>query len=172
MSSPSPVQLLSPNIVQLIVCHVVGSSHQVFASVLANSNEKNKLLKPLRWIGHNFCAIAYPLYCNRFKLELVGPEYHECSIYNPLICPCDPSYYMRNDHGHPKHYLAKELIIELHEQAVYIGEALGALMPAPYEGCAFPLVRSITFYFMMYKPTEDDMPSPPEFEANISALVE
>ncbi|KAJ1923848.1 hypothetical protein GGI09_004636 [Coemansia sp. S100] len=172
MSSPSPVQLLSPNIVQLIVCHVVGSSRQVFANVLANSNEQNKLLKLLLWIGHNFCAIAYPLYCNHFKLGPVGPEYHKCSIYNQLIYPCDPSYHMRNDLGYPIHYLAKKLINGRHEQAVYTGEALEALMNAPYEGCAFPLVRCITFNYMMYKPTEYDTPSPPESEANISVLVE
>ncbi|KAJ2247402.1 hypothetical protein GGI13_005057 [Coemansia sp. RSA 455] len=149
MLSPSPIQLLPPNIVQLIVCHVVGSSRQVFASVLANSNEQNKLLKPLLRIGHNFCAIAYPLYCNHFKLELVGPEYDEGSIYNPL-----------------------ELIAELNKQAVYTGEALGALVHVPYEGCAFPLVCCITFHYKMYNPTEDDTPNPPESEANVSALAE
>ncbi|KAJ2065513.1 hypothetical protein GGI17_000326 [Coemansia sp. S146] len=40
-----------------------------------------------------------------------------------------------------------------------------------YEGCAFLLVRCISLHFMMYEPTEDDTPSPPESEANISALV-
>ncbi|KAJ2756615.1 hypothetical protein GGI19_000705 [Coemansia pectinata] len=152
--------------------HVVSSSRQVFAGVVAGSNEHNELLKPLLWASHNFRAIAYPLYCNHFKLELDGPEYHERSMYNPLLRPCDPGYHMRNDLGYPTHYLAKELIIELSEWTVYAGGALRALMRAPYEGCAFPLVRSILFHLMMYKPTEDDTPNPPESEANTSALVE
>ncbi|KAJ2827477.1 hypothetical protein GGI24_002633, partial [Coemansia furcata] len=172
MSSPSQIQLLSPDIVQLIISHVVGSSRQVFAGVLPNSNEHKELLKPLLWVSHNFRAIAYPIYCDHFKIELVGPAYHERSMYNPLICPCDPGYHMRSDLGYPAHHLAKEIIIELDEWTVYTGKALQTLTRAPYEGCAFPQVHSITFHFMMYKPTEDDTPNPPESEAEISALVE
>ncbi|KAJ2028529.1 hypothetical protein IWW57_002107 [Coemansia sp. S610] len=172
MSSPSPIQLLAPNVVQRIVSHVVGSSRQVFAGVLANSNEHNKVLRPLMWVSQNFRAIAYPLYCYHFKLELAGPEYHERSMYNPLIEPHDPGYHMRNDLGYPTHHLAKELTIELEEWAVYDGHALRKLTLAPFERCAFPLVRSITFHFMMYKPLEFDTHNPPESGAAIGALVE
>ncbi|KAJ2691260.1 hypothetical protein IWW39_000159 [Coemansia spiralis] len=172
MSSPSPIQLLAPSVVQRIVSHVVGSSRQVFAGVLANSNEHNKVLKPLMWVSQNFRAIAYPLYCCHFKLDLAGPEYHERSMYNPLIEPHDPGYHMRNDLGYPTHHLAKELTIELEEWAVYDGHALRKLTLAPFEGYAFPLVRSITFHFMMYKPLEFDTHNPPESGAAIGALVE
>ncbi|KAJ2886700.1 hypothetical protein H4R27_000489 [Coemansia aciculifera] len=43
------------------------------------------------------------------------------------------------------HHLARELVIELNKDDVYSGEALQMLSRSPYDGCAFPLVRKITF---------------------------
>ncbi|KAJ2346225.1 hypothetical protein GGH92_003702 [Coemansia sp. RSA 2673] len=40
-------------------------------------------------------------------------------------------------------------MIELDERDIYSGEALRMLTNAPYEGCAFPLVRKITFLIFM-----------------------
>ncbi|KAJ2871307.1 hypothetical protein GGH93_004921 [Coemansia aciculifera] len=48
--------------------------------------------------------------------------------------------------NHPTtHHLARELVIEPNKDDVYSGEALQMLSHSPYDGCAFPLVRKITF---------------------------
>ncbi|KAJ2876806.1 hypothetical protein H4R27_006300, partial [Coemansia aciculifera] len=69
--------------------------------------------------------------------------------------PRDFGYHLLDSLGHPTHHLAKKLIIELDEGDIYAGGALRVLTHAPYEGCAFPLVRKITFRIFMDITDED-----------------
>ncbi|KAJ2811666.1 hypothetical protein H4S07_001913, partial [Coemansia furcata] len=50
-----------------------------------------------------------------------------------------------NKPSYPTHHLAKELWLIFDIGSVYSGKALQMLSAAPYEGCAFPLVREIIF---------------------------
>ncbi|KAJ2056264.1 hypothetical protein GGI17_006282 [Coemansia sp. S146] len=71
--------------------------------------------------------------------------------------------------GHPTHHLAKTLEIELDEADIYTGTALQILSRAPYDGCAFPLVRRITFTIFL----GDSAQAKQSLVAtNISALVQ
>ncbi|KAJ2812466.1 hypothetical protein H4S07_001381, partial [Coemansia furcata] len=54
---------------------------------------------------------------------------------------------MHNKPSYPTHHLAKELRLVFDVESVYSGKALQILSAAPYEGCAFPLVREIIFEF-------------------------
>ncbi|KAJ2452868.1 hypothetical protein GGF42_003929 [Coemansia sp. RSA 2424] len=50
--------------------------------------------------------------------------------------------------------MAKSLIIELDEWAIYSGKAVKMLSSAPYDGCAFPLVRKIALFIFMERTSE------------------
>ncbi|KAJ2859767.1 hypothetical protein GGH94_005927, partial [Coemansia aciculifera] len=50
---------------------------------------------------------------------------------------------MNNNLGYPTHNLVKTLDIEIDEEYIYSDVALSRLSRAPYNGCAFPLVRRI-----------------------------
>ncbi|KAJ2461611.1 hypothetical protein GGF42_000083 [Coemansia sp. RSA 2424] len=50
--------------------------------------------------------------------------------------------------------MAKSLIIELDEWAIYSGKAVKMLSSAPYDGCAFPLVRKIALFIFMDRTSE------------------
>ncbi|KAJ2056265.1 hypothetical protein GGI17_006283 [Coemansia sp. S146] len=168
MFSSTPFQFFPPDIVRLIVDHVVGSSRQVFAGVEPNSDEWNALLKPLLWACHNFRAVAYLLYCSRYKLAIANSP-----NYRRLLKRAKPSsfyigYRMNNNLGYPTHHLAKTLDIEIDEESIYSGEALMMLSRAPYNGCAFPLVRRIVFLIV----TDDGLEEGKRTKRNIVAFVQ
>ncbi|KAJ2860451.1 hypothetical protein GGH94_005510 [Coemansia aciculifera] len=154
MLSSSPFQFLPPHVVRLIVNHVVGSSRQVFADIEPNSNEWNTLLKPLLWICHNFRAVAYPLYCSRFKLELSNSQNYHRFLKYANTTPFYIGYRMNNNLGYPTHHLAKTLDVEIDEESIYSGKALKMLSRKPYNGCAFPLVCKIVFAIVTDKDLE------------------
>ncbi|KAJ2074086.1 hypothetical protein GGH13_001556 [Coemansia sp. S155-1] len=134
MNSLSPLQIVPLHIAQIIVNYVAESSSVVSSGVLVNSKEYRSLLKPLLWVCSNFRAIAYPLYFCQAKLEL-------SSTSNDVKYSQVDSLGL----GYPSHHLAKEIVIEVSDQAVYSGEALKLLSQEPYDGCAFPLARTLTF---------------------------
>ncbi|KAJ2834927.1 hypothetical protein GGI24_000116 [Coemansia furcata] len=145
MFSSSSFQFLPIHIVRLIVGHVVGSSRQELTGVEPNSNKWNTLLKPLLWICKNFRAVAYPLYCSRFKLTIANSKAYHRLLENSKTSSFSIGYRMNNGLGYPTHHLAKTLDIEIDEESIYSGEALTMLSLAPYGNCAFPLVRRIIF---------------------------
>lgn len=70
--------------------------------------------------------------------------------------------------GHPTYHLTRELEIELDEIDIYFGTALVLLSRAPFDGCALPLVRRITFTIHL----GDSIRAPQSVVvANISASV-
>ncbi|KAJ1898732.1 hypothetical protein LPJ71_006117 [Coemansia sp. S17] len=74
--------------------------------------------------------------------------------------------------GHCLHHLAKELTIDVDEQAVNSGQALEMLSQEPYEGCAFPSALAIRFNMVIYATNTNRATSPLETEANINAFVQ
>ncbi|KAJ2757433.1 hypothetical protein GGI19_000034 [Coemansia pectinata] len=151
----------------MTVDHVVGSSRVVFARIKPNSNEWNTLLKPLLWTWHNFRAVAYPLYCSRYKLAIANsPNYH-LFYRGPGTASFNIGHRMNNNLGYPTHHLAKTLDIEIDEESIYSGEALKMLSRVPYDGCAFPLVRRIVFLLV----TDDGLKESKKTKRNIVAFV-
>ncbi|KAJ2886413.1 hypothetical protein H4R27_000704 [Coemansia aciculifera] len=166
MHSVSPLQTLSLHVVQLIVNHVVGSSHLVFAETNNQPKEYKILLRPLLWVCRNFRNVARSLYCRSFDLDLYSARSIE--RYNQDTRP------RLFDLGYPTHHLAKALTISLTEASIYLGQALEGLSQSPYCGQAFPLVRKITFFIAMDDPGEIDEEieiHPQVVEANIDAFA-
>ncbi|KAJ2467184.1 hypothetical protein GGI03_001703 [Coemansia sp. RSA 2337] len=151
MSAHSPLQLLPIHVVQLIVNHVAGSSRVAFDGVDANSPKYRMLLKPLLWVCHNFRAVAYSRYCNKFELNLTSMPLNALDeLY--LGFRCSSVDYRTISHlGYSTHRSAKEVTVFLDERAVYSGEALGMVSCVPYEACSLPLARKIAFIFVTEK---------------------
>ncbi|KAJ2060210.1 hypothetical protein GGI17_003908 [Coemansia sp. S146] len=76
---------------------------------------------------------------------------------------------MDNYLGHPTQRLARELEIKLNEDDVYSGEALNVLSHEPFNRCAFPLARNITFFIVLSRNIQTVQPVVAE---NISAFVQ
>ncbi|KAJ1670587.1 hypothetical protein GGF38_001419 [Coemansia sp. RSA 25] len=86
---------------------------------------------------------------------------------------------------HPMYHLARELGVSLGLWSIYTGQALRLLSSAPYEGCAFPLVRRISIDIAAddndsdnyWNRSVDDYLTakyktyPPDTAANIAAFV-
>ncbi|KAJ2751543.1 hypothetical protein GGI19_004417, partial [Coemansia pectinata] len=171
MRSVFAFQLLPNHAIERIVDHVTGSSRVLFDGVKPNSNEYRTMLGPLLSVCQGFRTIALARYCSLCKLELASSYTYKKAHSrasksasqsadrrdrygeNPNLR--DFGYHLLDSLGHPTHHLAKELIIELDEGDMYSGEALRVLTHAPYEACAFPLVRKITFRIFMDITDED-----------------
>ncbi|KAJ2066205.1 hypothetical protein GGI08_001984 [Coemansia sp. S2] len=70
------------------------------------------------------------------------------------------------------YHLVKELNIEVDERSIYSGKALRMLMREPYNGCAFPLVRTLTFSFAIDGADKHNDSSSHEAEENIREFVQ
>ncbi|KAJ2862195.1 hypothetical protein GGH94_004426 [Coemansia aciculifera] len=73
------------------------------------------------------------------------------------------------------HSIYDNLEIALYAWDIYSGKALQQLSSAPYDGCAFPLVRVLTFNIRFvddYLSEDQNINSPPGTEANILAFVQ
>ncbi|KAJ2053234.1 hypothetical protein H4S04_000805, partial [Coemansia sp. S16] len=173
MTTPSPFQFLPLHVIKLIVDHVVSSSRMEFDEVRTDSQKYKALLEPLLQVSHNFRAIALPLYCNYFKIKVSLSSQDAHGVYHLSSSHSDRNTYKYL--GHTTHHLAKKLEIELDERAVYSGMALEALSRAPYDGCAFPLVRKIALSLAMEKLDDEDEGVEVDVsraEANIREFVE
>ncbi|KAJ2812535.1 hypothetical protein H4S07_001336 [Coemansia furcata] len=140
MDTLSAFQLLPPHVVKLIVDHVSGSSRLQFDCKYKDedSDEYEILQKPLLSVCHNFRAIVHQRFCRKYALILRnGSDSAEVWFSSWPGC--------RLELGYPAHHLAKELWFRVDLESVYSGKALQMLSAAPYEGCAFPLVRKLTF---------------------------
>ncbi|KAJ2061154.1 hypothetical protein GGI17_003264 [Coemansia sp. S146] len=134
----------------------------MFDGVENNTTAYKVLLRPLLWVCSNFRAIALPLFCNCFELDLTDTMLSEQEDqYLPLDHP---------DLGYPTFYLAKELDIEIRKDVVYTGKVLDMLSRSPYDGCVFPWVSNITFIFHSNEPDDDIVADPVQFKANIRAF--
>ncbi|KAJ2838647.1 hypothetical protein FBU31_000874 [Coemansia sp. 'formosensis'] len=75
---------------------------------------------------------------------------------------------MNNGLSYPTHHLAKTLDIEIDKESIYSGEALNMFSLAPYDSCAFPLVRRIIFLIAL----EEGFREGTEIANNAAAFVQ
>ncbi|KAJ2733601.1 hypothetical protein IW152_002971 [Coemansia sp. BCRC 34962] len=144
----SPLQRLPLHVVQLTVDHVTGSSRLVFDGIHINSQEYRALLKPLLEVCSNFRSVACPRYYSSFELNVSKRSLDYLSQRYSQIPLAGVNYRTLNYPGYCMPRLAKDVTVFLAEQAVYSGEALEIVSCAPYNGCAFPLARVLTFVFV------------------------
>ncbi|KAJ2461608.1 hypothetical protein GGF42_000080 [Coemansia sp. RSA 2424] len=174
MHTLSVFQLLPEHVVKLVVDHVAGSSRLDSDDVYKDSEEYNLLQMPLLWVCHNFRAFVYARFCGTCKLKLDegrGSYVDSRPLWPPCLRKLD----------YPTHHLANDLYLNLSIWSIYTGTALQLLSSAPYEGCAFPLVRQLTIGLCLsdklnhisenHPPTSLDV-YPPETTANAAAFVQ
>ncbi|KAJ1670035.1 hypothetical protein GGF38_001806, partial [Coemansia sp. RSA 25] len=92
---------------------------------------------PLLWVCHNFRAFVHARFCDKYELDIY--EYGDKVVAKRSSWPDSD-----RELGYPTHHLASKLDISLHLQSIFTGEALQLLSSAPYDGCAFPLVRALS----------------------------
>ncbi|KAJ1822169.1 hypothetical protein LPJ60_002168, partial [Coemansia sp. RSA 2675] len=144
MPTLSIIQLLPLHVIEQIVGYIVGSSRMVFDGVFTDSQEYKELLKPLLWVSSDFRTVALPLYCNYFKVIVSTTAQADQNDHGLLERQSSDHCVSYRYLGHPTHHLTKDLKVQLEGRAIYSGQALAVLSGAPYDGCAFPLVRRLT----------------------------
>ncbi|KAJ2459067.1 hypothetical protein GGF42_001691 [Coemansia sp. RSA 2424] len=169
MTSLSVFQLLPEHVVEMVVDHVAGSSRLQYDSVHSLTDEYDSIHMPLLSVCHNFRAFVLARLYRRQQLDICGFKTHP----GPTVYPW------------PAYHLAKELDVYLGLWSIYTGQALRLLLSAPYEGCAFPLVRKISIDIAADNHDSDNhwhgsvddylmdkyKAYPPDIAANIAAFV-
>ncbi|KAJ2459813.1 hypothetical protein GGF42_001239 [Coemansia sp. RSA 2424] len=174
MHTLSIFQLLPEHVVKLIVDHVADCSRLHCYDTYKGSEEYNLLQMPLLWVCHNFRAFVYARFCSNYELQLdEGRDRYVDSRHSWPFCLRKIDY--------PTHHLAKKLFYQASFWSVFSGKATQQLSGAPYEGCAFPLVRQLTIIlcddeehrqvFGSHSPDGLDR-YPPDTTANIAAFVQ
>ncbi|KAJ1921615.1 hypothetical protein LPJ71_001291 [Coemansia sp. S17] len=122
---------------------------------------------PLLWVCNNFRTDVYARFCRSYGLQVAG---HTNAVRGMRtswpVCLKQLDY--------PTQHLASELTIFVDIWSICSGHALDILSCAPYNGCAFPMVRKIKFYFNPpppSKPHGDDSSDKQKIQVNISAFV-
>ncbi|KAJ2061464.1 hypothetical protein GGI17_003039 [Coemansia sp. S146] len=139
--SLSQFQTLPPHVVQMVVDYIPDRGHGFLYDEYDNSKENMARHMALLWISSNFRAIVQLRYCRALCLQLIDKT--------SVVESAQASWPFRpKELGYPTHHFAKELSLELSMPCICSGQALKMLSHAPYNGCAFPLVRSITFNFI------------------------
>ncbi|KAJ2460555.1 hypothetical protein GGF42_000763 [Coemansia sp. RSA 2424] len=174
MHTLSAFQLLPSHMVKLIVDHVAGCSRLQFDGIYEDSEEYKLLQMPLLWACHNFRAFVYARFCDKYVLHLKrgrGKLSYKKFLWPSCLRKLD----------YPTHNLAKHLIYEGSFWSIYSGNALQRLSGAPYDGCAFPLVRQLTISLCLSSRQKQTLWSyppggfvryPPDTTANIAAFVQ
>ncbi|KAJ2635035.1 hypothetical protein GGF44_003409 [Coemansia sp. RSA 1694] len=174
MHTLSAFQLFPEHIVKLIIDHVAGSSRLRYDGISKNTDKYKLLQMPLLWVCHNFRAFVYARFCDKYELRLEEgiDGYVGSRLSWPLrLCKID----------YPTHHLAKDIHYEESFRSIYSGKALQRLSSAPYDECAFPLVRQLEIclrlddeHWWMSKsyPSGSLDSYPPDTTANIAAFVQ
>ncbi|KAJ2694486.1 hypothetical protein H4218_005584 [Coemansia sp. IMI 209128] len=167
MHLSSPLQALPLDVIEYIVGHVAGSSRLQFDGVTNGTKEQANLLRPLLSVSHCFRAVAISHFCQTHTLFLdsvsacvwdVRAAWFHCFRHEKL----------------PMHPHAKTLHIEVGENHIYNGLALGALLRKPYADYTFPKARLLRFKFDSsrgLRQPADGETTLPEIEANITAFA-
>ncbi|KAJ2640648.1 hypothetical protein GGF44_002490, partial [Coemansia sp. RSA 1694] len=174
MHTLSAFQLLPEHVVKLIVDHVADCSRLRYDRIYKDSDEYNLLQMPLLWVCHNFRAFVYARFCGKCELQLdEGRDIYVDSRPSWPLCLRKLDY--------PTLHLATDLYLNLSIWSIYAGTALQQLSSAPYEDCAFPLVRQLTIGLCLgdkLKQISESRPPtsldsyPPDTTANIAAFVQ
>ncbi|KAJ2508791.1 hypothetical protein IWW47_000425 [Coemansia sp. RSA 2052] len=174
MHTLSAFQLLPEHVVKLIVDHVADCSRLRYDCIYKDSDEYNLLQMPLLWVCHNFRAFICARFCGKCELQLdEGRDIYVDSRPSWPLCLRKLDY--------PTLHLATDLYLNLSIWSIYAGTALQQLSSAPYEDCAFPLVRQLTIGLCLgdkLKQISESRPPtsldsyPPDTTANIAAFVQ
>ncbi|KAJ2327020.1 hypothetical protein GGI00_004578, partial [Coemansia sp. RSA 2681] len=162
------------HIVEMVVNHVAGCSRLQFDGVTNESDEYKLLQMPLLWVCHNFRAFVYARFCDKYTLQL--RKSRGKLSYSRVSWP---SCLRKIDY--PTHHLAKHVLYEVSIKSIFSGRETQQLSNAPYEGCAFPLVRQIEIR-LRFDDTQWPMSKnytskgfdryPPGAAANIAAFIQ
>ncbi|KAJ2737955.1 hypothetical protein GGI20_006352, partial [Coemansia sp. BCRC 34301] len=156
-------------------------NRQRIKEVVVGSSQGRVLLRPLLWACNGLRAVARLRYCSLLKLELACSPSYLLANRPAELTLLDVGFRPSNCLGHATHHLAKCLIAELDERAIYSGQALMMLSQPPFSGCAFQLARSITFIVFLDKPAErngsydlvdDSTPESQRMQASAAAFVQ
>ncbi|KAJ2337131.1 hypothetical protein GGI00_000431 [Coemansia sp. RSA 2681] len=123
MRTLSAFQLLPQHVVKMIVDHVASNSRRGFVDS--------------HYSPYNFRAFVHARFCDKYELDI--DEHGDKVVAKRSSWPDSD-----RELGYPTHHLASKLDISLHLQSIFTGEALQLLSSAPYDGCAFPLVRALS----------------------------
>ncbi|KAJ2252274.1 hypothetical protein GGI13_003378 [Coemansia sp. RSA 455] len=167
MSYLLPFQMLPPHVVQMVVDYIPGRNHGLLYDEYDDSKENMARHMALLWTCSNFRAIVQLRYCRALCLQLIDKT--------DMVKPAQTSWPFRpKDLGYPTRHFAKHLKIELSMVCVCFGLALKMLSSGPYNGCAFPLVRSLTFCVIppLRHQRNYTLTNQSESDTNISALVQ
>ncbi|KAJ2746168.1 hypothetical protein GGI20_001591 [Coemansia sp. BCRC 34301] len=140
MQTLSIFQLLPPHTVQLVIEHVLYNRKPPYSYIWRDSDVYKRHLRPLLWVCNNFRAIAYPLYCRGFQVDLDYESSEESESWNSWSNPFGLA--------HSTLHLVNHLTISLKEASVYTGAALRALSRGLDGGCALPLLRVLTVFIV------------------------
>ncbi|KAJ2861199.1 hypothetical protein GGH94_005055 [Coemansia aciculifera] len=161
-----PLQLFPLHVVQLIVNHVVGSTHLHFDGVKPRSKDYKRLLKPLLHVCLNFRAVAHPLYYQGRGINL---DVRASRVYINEYSGTTFTSYL----NYPVRHLTREIQIRVNVDEVYGGQALRQLWTKPHDGWAFPLTRELTFDLVAEcHYDEDNNHLPLDTDANILAFAQ
>ncbi|KAJ2891588.1 hypothetical protein IWW38_003555 [Coemansia aciculifera] len=190
----SVFQLLPSHAVKMIVDHLAGDSEGRTGGMISDTYEYRTRLFPLLSVCHNFRVLVHALLCDYFCIS-VDFEFHQTGNLLWTSQSLEPTY-----PGYPSHHLAKKLELCLDLWAIYTGRAFERISSSPYDGCSFPLVREIKFWFVTdndeygaYDTSDDDdddddgefpglsrysnpqmrqTPYPPDTLVNIAAFIQ
>ncbi|KAJ2700192.1 hypothetical protein H4218_002185 [Coemansia sp. IMI 209128] len=165
MCACSVFQLLPEHIVKLIVDHVACHGRMRFDGLYLASDESKALQMPLLWVCRNFRDFVYQRFCREYALNLLSDP-----TDNYIRHPSWPYWLLDFDH-YLTNRLTKELLIITDIRDVCSGKSLRHLSSAPYDGCAFPLVHTLSLYTFVGKESYEEG-CPPDSEANIMAFVQ
>ncbi|KAJ2910373.1 hypothetical protein GGI21_000940 [Coemansia aciculifera] len=125
-------------------------------------------------MSSGFRAVTYPCFHCIFKLELASsPTYINTARKADPKLP-DVGYRLNNYLGYPTYHLAKLLLVELDERAIYSGEAVKLMNRPPFGGSAFKSVRKIEFDVFLEPQHSDSSKkvSVDQSSSNIAAFVQ
>ncbi|KAJ2013822.1 hypothetical protein GGI13_002100 [Coemansia sp. RSA 455] len=163
----SPLQILPIHAVEMIVDHVANNIRLAFN----NSNDTTRPTKyyrlqiPLLWVCRNFRAVVYLRFFKCYELRF------DRNIDRAVGGPTPYIQCLERFAG-PIHLVAHKVRILLRPWAIYSGKALTILSRVPYNGCSFPLARTLEIYLHSSLSTEDATAMPLGAEANVSAFVQ
>ncbi|KAJ2492301.1 hypothetical protein IWW37_001613 [Coemansia sp. RSA 2050] len=124
----------------MVVDHIACTGFQVNDSS-DDPEEQAELQMPLLWVCRNFRAIVYSHFCRSYELRLGS----DMGVVESTRASW-PSSLEQADYQ--TRHLAKDLQIEVDVWSIYSGKSSGLLSWLPGNDLVFPLVRSLSFYFV------------------------
>ncbi|KAJ1906938.1 hypothetical protein GGI09_000219, partial [Coemansia sp. S100] len=168
MSAISQFQTLPPLIVEMIVDHVAASVHhqppkwRYFGGAIENYR---MLQVPLLWVCRNFRAVVFSYLFKCYEIK-IDSDVNEAKGRVLVL-----SRSQERLEG-PFNLTAKEVKMLVGACTIFSGCASGALSHSPYNGCLFPLARTLEISFRRSNEQEKRPAVLPVAEANITTFLQ